>query len=650
MFNLDVFEYDLDSKMALYGGIPFMMGHDETGTAGVLWLNAAETWIDIEKNTNDVPGSIDTHWFSESGIVDLFFFVGPSPKDVLKQYGVVTGMPAMPQYFSIAYHQCRWNYKDEEDVRQVNAGFDEHDIPMDVMWLDIEHTNGKRYFTWDSGAFPTPQDMQNKLAEKGRKMVTIVDPHIKVDGGYNVHNEIKSKGLYIQKKDGGDYEGWCWPGSSGYPDFTKKEMREYWASKFAFDQYQGSTPALYTWNDMNEPSVFNGPEVSMHRDAVHDGGFEHRDVHNMYGSYVHMATAEGHVARSGGKDRPFVLSRAFFAGSQRFGAIWTGDNMAEWGHLKASNPMLLSMNIAGLPFVGADVGGFFKDPDAELMVRWYQAGAFQPFFRAHGHLDTKRREPWLWGDVPMGQIRDAIRMRYSLLPFWYSLFQESSVSGMPVMRPLFFEYPKESMNFQVEDQFILGSDLLVKPITAQGVTTTNVILPGTEPWFDYKTHTRYEGGQTVTVSSPIESGIPVFIRGGAIVPRRERIRRASSLSHRDPLTLVIALDSKNFATGRLYLDDGHSFEYKTDNKFILRQFTFNNGRLTSTNLANDASFETPVVIERLVFVGVSKEPSSVTIVGSGHPLNFTFASQSSTMVVRKPDLAVGEDWEVEVKF
>jgi alpha 1,3-glucosidase len=193
--------------------------------------------------------------------VDAFFFMGPGPKDVVKQYTSVTGMPAMPQLFATAYHQCRWNYRDEEDVEHVDSKFDEHNIPYDVLWLDIEHADGKRYFTWDRTLFPHPEEMQGKLAAKGRHMVTIVDPHIKRDDSYHVHKEATQKGYYVKDASGSDFDGWCWPGSSSYPDILSPEIRSWWADRFSFENYVGSTPSLYIWNDMNEPSVFNGPEV-----------------------------------------------------------------------------------------------------------------------------------------------------------------------------------------------------------------------------------------------------------------------------------------------------------------------------------------------------------------------------------------------------
>jgi len=374
LYNLDVFKYELDEPMALYGSIPFVVSHSSRSTSGIYWNSAAETFVDVFQSV----GGRSVHFMTESGVLDAFLFPGPTINDVLRNYCSVVGFPQLPQLFAIGYHQCRWNYNDEQDVVAVGNGFEMHDMPYDVIWLDIEHTDGKKYFTWDKTKFPNIGRMLGELDVKGRKMVTIVDPHIKIDNGYSVYKEMKDKGFFVKESDGKDYSGWCWPGSSAYPDFSDTHVRKYWSERFLYDKYE-SAANLYTWNDMNEPSVFNGPEVSLAKDILH-GSTEHRDIHNIYGYYVHQATFEGHLLRSKSSDRPFVLSRAFFAGSQRFGAIWTGDNTADWNHLKYSIPMLLSIGITGLPFSGADVGGFFGDPDGELLVRWYQAASFQPFF------------------------------------------------------------------------------------------------------------------------------------------------------------------------------------------------------------------------------------------------------------------------------
>ncbi|KAJ9049304.1 glucosidase II [Entomophthora muscae] len=430
LYNLDVFEYEVDNPMALYGSIPFMVAHRKGSSAGVFWLNSAEMWVDVAK---DNKGS-HTHWIAESGLADIFVFLGQEPKSVLKQYGDLTGFTALPPAFSLGYHQCRWNYNDQEDVKGVDAKFDEFDIPYDVIWLDIEHTDGKRYFTWDQNKFTNPIEMQKNLTIKGRKLVNIVDPHIKRDDSYYVYKEATQKGYFVKDPSGNDFDGWCWPGSSSWVDYTLPEACKWWASLFKLDKYAGSTEALYVWNDMNEPSVFNGPEITMQKDRVHHGGWEHRDLHNMYGFLFHRSTADGLVQRLDINRRPFVLSRAFFPGTQRVSAIWTGDNTATWEHLKISSPMLLSISLAGVSFSGADVGGFFGNPEPELLTRWYQAGAFQPFFRGHAHIDSKRREPWLFGEPYTSQIRTAIRNRYHLLPYWYTLFFQNSFDGVSPMR------------------------------------------------------------------------------------------------------------------------------------------------------------------------------------------------------------------------
>ncbi|XP_031551690.1 neutral alpha-glucosidase AB-like [Actinia tenebrosa] len=651
LYNLDVFEYELDSRMALYGSIPVMLAHSVSKTVGIFWMNAAETWVDISssdarKAEEEVP-QVETHWFSESGIIDVFVMLGPKPHDVFKQYATLTGPTALPPLFGISYQQCRWNYNDEEDVKNVDAGFDEHDIPYDVLWLDIEHTDGKKYMTWDSSKFPTPDVMQNKLAAKSRKMVTIVDPHIKRASGYRIHEEASRLGLYIKNKDGGEYENWCWPGTSSWIDFTNPEYRHWWADQFSLDNYKGSTNTLFIWNDMNEPSVFHGPEITMHKDAIHFENWEHRDVHNIYGMYLHMATGQGLMQRSGGRERPFVLSRAFFAGSQRYGPIWTGDNKAEWGHLKASIPMILSIGITGLPFCGADVGGFFGNPDTELLTRWYQAGAFQPFFRAHAHLDTKRREPWLFDDNTKRIIRESIRRRYALLPFWYTLFFHASNEGTPIVRPLWVEYPKDKSTFTIDDEYLIGTDMLVKPVTTAGQTTMDVYLPGKdEYWYHLDTLKIFRGGNSVTVEAPLDK-IPVFQRGGSIFPRKQRIRRCSSLTHDDPYTLTLALDMKGEAEGDLYIDDGHTFAYK-NGAFAYMKFSFKQGKLVANNVKPNTSFKTKAWIERIVILGISNSPKSIVLRSDGKETQLPFSHDSTTFVlnIKKPAVIADSEWAI----
>ncbi|KAG6657274.1 hypothetical protein I3843_04G072800 [Carya illinoinensis] len=667
LFNLDVFEYIHDSPFGIYGSIPFMISHGkQRGTSGFFWLNAAEMQIDVMGAGWDAESGIalpseknriDTFWMSEAGIVDTFFFVGPGPKDVVRRYTSVTGMPAMPQLFATAYHQCRWNYRDEEDVDHVDSKFDEHNIPYDVLWLDIDHTDGKRYFTWDSTLFPHPEEMQRKLATKGRHMVTIVDPHIKRDDSYHVHKEATQKGYYVKDAHGNDFDGWCWPGSSSYLDMLSPEIRSWWADRFSLENYVGSTPSLYIWNDMNEPSVFNGPELTMPRDSLHFGGFEHRELHNAYGYYFHMATAEGLVKRGEGKDRPFVLSRALFAGSQRYGAIWTGDNSADWDHLRVSVPMVLTLGLTGMPFSGADVGGFFGNPEPELLVRWYQLGAYYPFFRGHAHHDTKRREPWLFGERNTELIRDAIHVRYMLLPYFYTLFREANTSGVPVVRPLWMEFPSEEATFSNDEAFMVGSSILVQGIYTERAKHASVYLPGGQSWFDLRTGTAYKGGLTHKLGVS-EDSVPAFQRAGTIIPRKDRFRRSSTQMVNDPYTLVIALNSSQAAEGKLYVDDGKSFEFERG-AYIHRRFVFSDGKLTSMNLApvspGKSQFSSETVVERIVVLGHVHRAKSAVIEPTNRkvdielgPLWLQWGRESAAVTIRKPGVRIADNWTIKI--
>jgi len=420
------------------------------------------------------------------------------------------------------------------------------------------------------------------------------------------------------------------------------------------DNYEGSTLNLFTWNDMNEPSVFNGPEVSMPKDARSLAGVEHREWHNLYGFYHQMATAEGHVRRSPEQNsRPFVLTRSFYAGSQRHGAMWTGDNAARWDHLQIAAPMLLSINLGGLSFAGADVGGFFGNPDSELLERWYQAGAYQPFFRAHAHIETKRREPWLFGDATLYRLRDTVRQRYALLPFWYTVYFQASVDGLPVMRPLWVEYPADNEVINMDDQWIIGSDLLVKPATHAGQTSVNVYLPGAEPWFDVFDYSKLEPGHH-TVSAPLDK-IPVFQRGGSIVPRQQRPRRCSSLMASDPYTLAVALDRGQKASGSLYMDDGATFDYQKG-AFRLVEFQATPGsggsiQVTSAVTKGDADFEADNVLERVVVVGLGRAPSGVSAGEHGAApaaLTFTYDAASDALTVRKPAVRVANEFTISI--
>ena len=537
-----------------------------------------------------------------------------------------------------------------------------------------------------------------------------MDPHIKKDEEWPLFKSASKAGHFVKTKDGSDFEGWCWPGSSSYLDVTSSPVRDWWAGRFALDTYAGSTPDLHIWNDMNEPSVFNGPEVTMPKDALHAGGWEHRVLHNQYGFWYHAATAQGLAARgrkSAGSDgdRPFVLSRAFFAGTQTVGPVWTGDNSADWAHLRASVPMLLTLGLAGLPFSGADVGGFFGDPAPELLVRWYQAAALQPFFRGHAHLDAARREPWLVSEPgATAAIREALRTRYRLLPYLYTLFRAANTTAAPIMRPVWWEFPADPEAPPLDDQFMVGQAILSAPILtsapedqaskplADRITPSRVYLPPRAAWYD--------SSSGALVSVPGKDGgwadvkarftdTPTFYRGGHILALRERARRSTAAAAKDPLTQVVALDTDGKACGDLYLDDGKSNAFARG-VYSARRICFEMalaegseaaglGVLTSVaapaltpdqaavgSIPAGGRFSSDVLIGRVVVLGhpaagggrnakplhavrTDSATSAPVDVAPGPLTLRDDAPPAVGLVVRKPDLLASGDWRLEIR-
>lgn len=735
LMNTDVFEYEHDSPMSLYGSSPILHAQSRGSSVSVLWLNAAETWVDLHK-TKARPGAplsklrpspregsihdpaftrggscgttSHAHFMSESGILDLFVFLGPSAEHTMERFTSLVGRTALPQYFALGYHQSRWNYLTDDDVKEVSARFDEADMPMDVIWLDIEYCKDHMYGVWDKRAFVHPQEMVEALDARGRKLVIIIDPHLKKTSSYYLYDEAQREGLLVKNADQEtDFQGVCWSGDAGWIDMFHPKTWPWWKEQFFLSKrkLEANARNVFVWNDMSEPAIFSGPEITSPRDVRHYGGWENRDLHNINGVIFQNLTASGLTLREVGvrdKDgkpgverRPFVLSRAWWLGSQRFGAIWTGDNMGTWEHFAGTTPMLLQNGLGGMSFCGADIGGFFGNPDEELLVRWYQSGIFEPFFRAHAHIDTKRREPFLYDGATGDALRKLLQLRYQMLPVWYTAFWQSSMNGQPVLRPQHLLFPHDVQGFAIDDQFYLGdSGLLVKPPVTQGADRVDMYLADDQMYYHYFTHHEYrgaQGGRTVTVSAPLTDEVPLLIRGGSIVPIHERHRRAAELQRRDPYTLTIALARRRQgirAEGQLYMDDGQTFAYRDNHAFIARRFVLSQEdgmhRLRATGLHgidihlpsdgkalqvdNNPFMEEMrnVRVERIIVLGMEQAPHKITAWdadGQPHDVAFTWrpaektkraASDSSEMraselVLRDPRLGIAANWIVDIE-
>lgn len=681
LFNVDIFEYETNSKLPMYGSIPFMMATKQNASLGLFWINAADTYVDIDYKSDETTL---THWFSESGIVDLIIIIKKDPVSVNQQFSAITGNVQLPQLFSLGYHQCRWNYNDVDDVLDVSLKFDEFEIPYDVIWLDIEYTENKKYFTWKKGLFEDHLLMNNKLAETGRNLVAIIDPHLKTD--YEISQSVISKNIAIKNNDNSDtFKGHCWPGESVWIDTINPMAIKYWIDIFNNKESTmnflttGNEYNVHIWNDMNEPSVFSGPETTAPKDLIHYGDFEHRSVHNLYGLTFHEATFDALTLRTQENSlRPFVLTRSYFAGLQRTAAMWSGDNQSKWPYLKISIPMLLTSQVANMPFTGSDVGGFFGDPTTELLTRWYQAGIWYPFFRGHAHIDSKRREPYLVTESPYKEgIKKALKLRYSLLPVWYTAFHDANTQGLPVIYPMMYTHPFDSATWNIEDQFFIGggSGLLVKPVTDENVDTVEIYIPSSslkiERYYRFRSgvddydfeefQSNESAGKYVELDASLTE-IPMLIQGGHIFAKRDIYRRSSKLMRFDPFTLVVALDSDGTAEGKLYIDDGESYKYLSNGEYLSIKFQFLNGNLEGTvelglqSLAKNGELDRildKVVVNKILIAGLenSKDITNAEVAQNSEVWSsevYKVGKNKTTLLVRNPKVNVKYDWNIHL--
>ena len=558
-WNHDAFSYD-EQYAHLYQSHPWVLAVRPDGTAfGVLVESTRRVTIDLRRSIRfEVDGA------SPAAVI----IEGESPKEVLVALARLTGTMALPPRWALGYHQCRYSYYPEARVRAIGNGFRDRTIPCDVIWLDIDYMDGFRCFTWDAKHFPNPKGMIDDLHSRGFRVITMIDPGIKVDPNYKVYADGLKGDHYVKAGVGPaassrathattdtpqNIIGKVWPGDCAFPDFTSARTREWWAGLYADFMKSGIDGV---WNDMNEPAIFDGFSKSMAGDALHNadadlgGPGTHEDYHNIYGMQMVRASLEG-IQRTNPDKRPFVLTRANFLGGHRYAATWTGDNRSDWKHLSWSVPMVLNLGLSGQGFSGPDIGGFTGNANGPLLARWMGIGALLPFSRAHAETGGIDHEPWSFDANCEATCRRAIERRMRLLPYLYTLFRESSVNGLPPMRPLFFADPADPRLRAVDTMFMLGDDLLVRCDTAPGHDrgTRNSIMPKGD-WLPF---------EPLMTSDP---ELPdLFLRAGAILPMGP-IMQWSDEHAVDPLTLVVALGADGKASGTLYEDAGEGYAYK----------------------------------------------------------------------------------------
>jgi alpha-glucosidase len=550
---------------AMYASIPFWLGLRQGRAYGIFLDSVWRAELDAGATTADT-----LTFGADGGDLTYYIFAGPTPAAVLARYADLTGHMPMPPRWALGYGQCRWSYYPEPQVRDIAARFRQGGIPCDHLWLDIDYMDGYRDFTFDPHRFPDPAAMLADLNAQGYKVVTIIDPGIKADPTDPTFHEGLERDYFIRNADGSLFIGVVWPGECVFPDFTRADVREWWGERQRVLLDAGVTAI---WDDMNEPALTDrfvpdgatprgttlATDTMQHPDG-YDGPIPHRALHNAYGMQMARATHEG-LLRHRPDQRPFVLSRSGYAGVQRYAALWTGDNQSTWEHMRLAARMCLALGLSGVPFVGFDTGGFWLDATGPLLVRFTQLGSVFPFFRNHSALATKAQEPWAFGQPFETLIRDAIELRYRLLPYLYTVFAEAARTGAPIARPFAYAFPDEDTLATIEDQHLLGGDLLCAPVIEDNQPQRIVQFPR-GAWRDWRTGERIVGPLRRRVDSPLDV-LPLFVREGAILPLGPVMQFVGERPD-DPITLAAYLgpEADSQATGSLYEDDGATPAYQ----------------------------------------------------------------------------------------
>jgi alpha-glucosidase len=551
-WTTDTWNHDPSTDM-MYHAIPFMLAlRPATGlTYGLYFNNTFRTVFDLghtQPNCYRLEGA--------GGELDYFVIHGATPAEVVRGFTALTGRMQVPPRWALGYQQSRWSYASEDEVRAVADGFRAHDLPGEVIYLDIDYMDGFRDFTWNRAAFPQPERLIADLRAQGFRIVAIIDPGIKDEPGNPVYDSGVAGGHFLRDTQGELAHGQVWPGNCVFPDFARVATRAWWGE---WHQSLIAAGVSGIWNDMNEPST-GGSELPLDAPAGDDTPpATFGEVRNVYAHLEAQATRAALLAARP-DERPFVLTRAGFAGTPRYSAMWTGDNMSTWEHLEMSLPQLSNLGLSGVAFCGADIGGFFGNATPELFARWIELGALYPFARGHSVRGSAPHEPWVFGDEVTAIARRYLELRYRLLPYLYTLIERAASTGEPVWRPLVYAYPSDHEVTTLHDQALIGPDLLVAPVYHPGILVRHVYLPaGT--WHDYWTGEHLTGPQYTLAPAPLGT-LPLYARAGAIIPSGPAIR-ASDARPLDALTLDVYLGGNaGEARGELYEDDGHTFAYQ----------------------------------------------------------------------------------------
>ncbi|MDD5350108.1 MAG: glycoside hydrolase family 31 protein [Chthoniobacteraceae bacterium] len=614
-----------------YVSIPYLILKRGNTYLGLLLDNPHAAFIST-KQTVSIAGQMDLAGGegrillgAEQGQPNLYLLHGPSLAELTRRMQRLVGETPLPPAWALGYHQCRWGYQSAADLQTLDARFREHGIPVDGLWLDIEYMERYKVFTLDKAHFPAPRETFAALAKAGRKVVPILDPGVKLEKGYGVYERGQRAEAFCQNPQGRDYVGLVWPGETVFPDFSLESARAWWAQEVARFARLGIRAA---WLDMNDPST--GPVENQDMLFQH-GAKNHSSFHNQYALGMAMASRAGFLKASP-SERPFLLSRSGFTGSNRYTAIWTGDNYSNYHHLKSSIATTLNLALSGIPFNGPDAGGFGGDTTPELISDWFKAGFLFPFFRNHSVINSRQQEPWAFGKKTLAVLRRYIQLRYRLRPYLYQLFARHEQTGEAILRPLFYDFQDTARLplGRVDDQFMVGPWIMQAPFVEEKQASRTVVLPGGQKWYDASEGRWIAGGRKITVRPQAEE-TPLYIRDGAILPLA-RLAPEEAGFHAGNADFRIFL-SRNAKTATRYVfDDGATFAYQKGKRSEVEISVQRTGTALAIETAllsggygpGDFTFTTETAIQRVRVNGTDAVPCPAQGVAFGRGKTVTW--------------------------
>jgi len=597
-YNLDNYGYSTGAD-PLYASIPFYIGVHSGLSYGLFLDNSHRSTFNF--------GASNRRFSSfgvQGGNLDYYFMYTPTVAGIIEAYTSLTGRMEMPARWGLGFQQCRYTYFPDTRLLDVAQTFRDRQIPADVLYLDIHYMDAYKIFTWNNNKYQSPKAMLQELKDMGFRVVVIVDPGIKIDPAYDAYKEGKEQDLFIKHTDGSLYEGEVWPGWCHFPDFTKPEARLWWGQKFkgyVNDGIEGF------WNDMNEISTW-GNKLPENIVFDYEGTpSPTRRGRNVYGMEMARSTFEGTRQLMG--KRPFILTRAGFAGVQRYSALWTGDNNPTDDHMLLGVRLVNSLGLSGVAYAGPDVGGFTGDPSPGLYARWISVGAFTPFFRSHTAVNTRAAEPWSFGESTEEVARKYIGLRYRLMPYLYSAFYEATQSGLPVARSLAIDYTHDAniYNTAFQNQYLFGPSIMVAPVASYH-NLTKVYLPKGQ-WYDMHNGQPMEGGKVHVVDCPTDR-LPLFVKGGGLLLEESQKQHHEAAAKEPGVLYLHVYKGQEGSTLTWYDDDGTTYDY-AQKQFALRNIAYNAAENKVTITAPEGQYKSPYSTLKVVMHGFEQAPAQV---------------------------------------